>query len=76
MLIEQTKGMIREVESRLPISRSQNFRERLVTYLEEANESAGQDEAELARGQQAVALLRLYEQVFGVDDLVEKADDD
>jgi hypothetical protein len=76
LLIEQTKEMIREVESRLPISRSENFRERLVTYLEEANESAGRDEAEIAIRQQAATLLSMYEQIFGVDDLVEIADDD
>ena len=75
VLIEQTKGMIREVESQLPISRSKNFRERLVAYLEQTNESAGQDEAEIALRQQAATLLSMYEQVFGVDDLVEWADE-
>ena len=75
MLIDWTKGMISEVESRLPISASDNFRERLVTYLEQARAATGQYEAEIELGQKVEELLRLYEQAFGVDDLVERVDE-
>ncbi len=71
-VIEQAKEMIREVESLLPDSTEVNFRQRLVTELEEANGLAHTD-AEFRS--KAEALLEFYEDVFGVDDLVEKADE-
>lgn len=69
-VIEQSKEMIREVESLLPESGEANFRQRLVTELEGANGLARTD-AEFRS--KAEALLGFYEKVFGVDDLVEKA---
>ena len=74
-IVERTKGMIRDLDSRLPTSPGNNFRERLVTYLEQPRASSGQDEAEIDLRHKAEALLSLYEQVFGVDDLMENADD-
>jgi len=71
-VIEQAKEMIREAESLLPDSAETNFRQRLVTELEEENGLARTD-AEFRS--KAEALLGYYEKVFGVDDLVEKADD-
>jgi len=71
-LIEQAKEMIREVELLLPDSAEVNFRQRLVTELEESNGLAHTD-AEFRS--KAEALLGFYETVFGVDDLVEKADE-
>ena len=74
-IVEQTRGMIQDLDSRLPISPGNNFRERLVTFLEQPRASAGDDEAEIELRQKAEALLSVYEQVFGVNDLMESADD-
>ena len=71
--VEQAKEMIHELEALLPDSPSSNFRERLVAHLEALNgskESAGQEGAEFR--QKAGVLLAMYEEVFGVDDLIEK----
>ena len=65
--VKQAKDLIREVEALLPYAPNPNFRERLVAQLE------SQPEAELQ--QKAEILLEFYERVFGVDDLVEKAED-
>ncbi|HEX9331186.1 MAG TPA: hypothetical protein VF896_04800 [Anaerolineales bacterium] len=75
-IVEKAKEMIREVEALLPISLHTNFRERLVEHLEYLNQSAGQEDMDLdLRRLKAEALLSFYEQVFGVDDLVEKPDE-
>lgn len=71
-VIEQAKEMIREVESLLPDSVEVNFRQRLVTELEESNGLVHTD-AEFRS--KAEALLGFYEKVFGVDDLVERTDE-
>ena len=65
--VRQAKDLIREVEAMLPYSANPNFRERLVAELE------AQPDVELQ--QKAEILLDFYERVFGVDDLVEKAED-
>src|ERR1041385_1413775 len=64
--IEQTKEMIHELDELLPNAPSGNFRERLVAYLE----GYGQKDSELLR--RAEELLHVYENVFGVNDLVER----
>ena len=75
-IVEKAKEMIREVEALLPISLHTNFRERLVEHLEYLNQSAGQEDMDLdLRRLKAEVLLSFYEQVFGVDDLVEKPDE-
>lgn len=71
-IVEQAIGMIREVESLLPASTETNFRQRLVTEMEEADGLAHSDKAFRL---QTEALLDFYERVFGVDDLIEKADE-
>lgn len=71
-VIEQAKEMIREVESLLPDSAETNFRQRLVTELEEENGLA-RTNAEFRS--KAEELLGFYEEVFGVDDLVETTED-
>ena len=71
-VIEQAKGMIRELEVLLPFSSNTNFRERLVARLE-GLEAAGQDDLEFRL--KAEALLVFYEKVFGVKDLLEKPDE-
>ncbi len=70
-VIEQAKEMIREVESLLPDSAEVNFRQRLVTELEDAN---GLAHADAEFRSKAEALLDIYKKIFGVDDLVEKPD--
>ena len=67
--IEEAKGMIQELELSLPGSSNMNFRERLVAYLE------GPGNTNQVLRHKAETLLVYYEQVFGVDDLIEKADD-
>ena len=71
-VIEQAREMIREVESLLPVSEKPNFRQRLVTEMEEA-EGLGNTNAEFRL--KAEALLDFYEGFFGIDDLVEKPDE-
>jgi uncharacterized protein len=67
-LVQQAKGMIYELEASLPDSPNPNFRERLVAQLE--GTTAQSDEHQAFR-QKANALLALYKEVFGVDDLIE-----
>lgn len=67
--IEQAQAMIEELGALLPASTHANFRERLVAELEAR---PGRDPAEAEFQRKAEALLAFYEQVFGVDDLVEK----
>ena len=76
-VVEQAKGMIRELEALLPGSPTANFRERLVAQLESLQHRetpASQENAEVEFQFKAQALLDYYERVFGVDDLVEKAE--
>ncbi len=65
--IEQTKTKIDELDGLLPNLPSDNFRERLVAYIE----GYGQKDKELLH--KAEDLLQFYEEVFGVNDLVEKS---
>lgn len=66
--VKGAKELIEEVEVLLPDSPNPNFRERLVEHLEE---TAGQNDIDLEFRQKAEALLVVYEQVFGVDDVIE-----
>jgi uncharacterized protein len=73
--IERAKGMIQDLEALLPVSSTPNFRERLMSRLENPGHqksSASQDDADWEFQQKAGALLVFYEQVFGVLDMVEK----
>jgi hypothetical protein len=70
--IGQANGLIGEMEALLPGSSNPNFRERLVAQLEAWQ---GPEAEERGFRQKAEALLAFYEQVFGVDDLVERADE-
>ena len=72
--IQQAKEMIYELEPRLPVSPHANFRERLVTHLEALDQGSSGEDADLDLQQKAETLLLFYEQVFGVNDLVEKSD--
>ena len=70
--IEQAKELIHELESILPASSYTNFRERLVAHLETLEQKPAWDDADLKFRLKADALLTLYQQIFGVIDLVEK----
>jgi len=69
-LIEQAKEIIHEVEMLLPASSYTNFRERLVEHLETLEKKPVGDNTDLEFRRKADALLALYDEVFGVDDLV------
>lgn len=75
-VVQQAKELIRELERLLPGSPNNNFRERLVAHLENRecpNVSGGQEDTGLElRQQKSGALLNIYENVFGVKDLVDK----
>ena len=73
--VEQAKGMIHELEALLPVSPNTNFRQRLVAHLETLEGSARQENTDLEFRRKAGALLKFYEKVFGVKDLVEKPDE-
>jgi hypothetical protein len=62
-VINQVKEQIHEIEALLPASSDPNFRERLVCQLEILDDSSFR--------QKAGSLLRMYEEVFGVVDVIE-----
>jgi len=68
-VIEQTKEMIDEVESLLPVSTADGFRERLVAHMEHGNLDPG-------FRLKANALLRVFEKQFGVNDFFDKPDEE
>lgn len=68
-VIEQAKQMIRELETRLPASSKRNFREQLVERLEREN-----TQPEFL--QKAGELISFYEDRFGVNDLVDKPEEE
>lgn len=72
--VRQAKAMIRELEARLPVSTSSNFRERLVAQLESMAQSTKNGSPDAEFQGKADALLSFYEKVFGVDDLIENPD--
>ena len=63
--IEEAKRLIREVETLLPTSANPNFRERVTAEIESAKNTDPQFH------QKAEALLVLYNEMFGVTDVVE-----
>lgn len=73
--IQQAKGLIRELEALLPSSQNANFRERLITHLEEMERmkaTTGQENLEEEFQLKANELLVVYERVFGVKDVVDQ----
>jgi hypothetical protein len=67
IVVKQAKGMIHEVESLLPASTNADFRERLVEQMEGGNTDP---EFQI----KANTLLKFYEEMFGVKDLVDMRD--
>ena len=72
MEIEHVQGIIHELETLLPDSSDSNFRERFVAHLETLEQKPSWDDTDLEFRLKADALLSFYEQIFGVNDLVEK----
>jgi hypothetical protein len=68
--IEEAKRVIRELEALLPESPYTNFRERLVAHLDYLEQKSAWEDGDLKFRLKADALLVLYEQVFGVNDLI------
>jgi hypothetical protein len=71
--IEETLGLIREIESLLPASSAISFRERIIEYKEKLEELDKQNYSDQERYfvQKANELLDLYENRFGVDDFID-----
>lgn len=67
-VIEQARALIQELETILSIQPGENFRERLVSLIE--NPPAGEDNPLFM--QKAGVLLQFYDEIFGVNDLLEK----
>lgn len=67
-VINEAKALIQEVETLLPRSPNPNFRERLAARLEQ---TGGQNEDRGEFPLKARRLLRMYKDVFGVEDLTE-----
>ena len=75
-VIEQTKKIIKELKILLPVSKSNNFRERLVAHLEYLDELPELSSRDLDLQQKARELLLLYKRQFGVKDVFEKLEED
>jgi hypothetical protein len=75
IVVQEAKELIHELEGLLPRSPNNNFRERLVEHFENPespNVSGRHEDMDLdLRRLKARALLNLYENVFGVTDLVD-----
>ena len=72
--VEQAKGMIHELDARLPAPSNLNFRERLAAYLENPERrtaTADQKNSDGDLRQKAEALVSLYAEVFGVSDVID-----
>lgn len=68
--VEEAKQRIAELEVLFPAAPTSNFRERLMAYLESQEQPEPQVRAK------ADELLIMYEQIFGVDDLIDKSEGD
>ena len=67
-VVKRAKERIHEVDALLPDKTIPSFRERLVTFLESAD---GSEKAESELHTKAQALVNLFRDDFGVNDLVE-----
>ena len=74
-VVKRAKKRISEVDSLLPASSISSFRERLVTYWESNGESNESGYVDPELQQKAHALLLLYRDDFGVNDLVDALDE-
>lgn len=71
--IQETLGLIREVESLLPASSIISFREQLIAHKENLEKLDKQKYTQTEKEflQKAGGLLNLYESRFGVDDFID-----
>jgi hypothetical protein len=75
IVVEQAKVMIALLEAELPVSPNPNFRERLVAHIETPDAESARENAYLQFRSDADALLRYYDQHFGVNDLIQANDE-
>jgi hypothetical protein len=71
-VIQQARGLIRELEPLLPALPNPNFRERLVARIEHPQRFPELADSEAEFQRKAGQLLAFYARVFGVKDLLEK----
>ena len=78
-VVEQAKALIQELDVFLPSWPGPNFRERLVAYLENQQpvDACRSRQGDTVPGlrQKAEDLLVFYEEVFGVEDLIEREEE-
>ena len=72
ILLKILLSLFNDLERLLPASTMPNFRERLVARLE----APDQEDTEQEFRRKANELLRVYEQVFGVTDVVDKPEEE
>lgn len=70
-VIQRAKDKIKEIEEQLPMSSTPNFRERLVAHIEQLQKLEKLATADLEFQEKARELLLLYEDDFGVKDVVD-----
>lgn len=70
-LIQETLGLIREIERLLPSSPAGSFREKLIAYQEELENRGEHNVSEQEFLRRANQLLTWYEDRFGVDDFID-----
>jgi hypothetical protein len=68
-IIEETLGLIREIEALLPEPKRTSFRERLLAHKEELESKKMDLDGEFL--QKTKILLARYEDLFGVDDFID-----
>jgi uncharacterized protein len=74
-VVQGAKEMINELESRLPASTNDNFRERLVEHIEYLKKSGSKQKAKQDFMLKANVLLSFYKDQFGVDDLIDNPEE-
>lgn len=75
-VIEHAKEIIRELESQLPASKNVNFRERLVAHIDTLENLKTPSDKDFEFRSKADELLIFYEQVFGVNDVIDQPNDE
>jgi hypothetical protein len=71
--IAKAKEIMNSLEPLLPTLPNPNFRERLVARIEHPQQFCELADSALEFQEKAANLLALYEQVFGITDLLEKS---
>ncbi len=71
IIVDQAKELIRGLETIIPVSASENFRERLVSSIESPGVIGEHEEQHPDFRLKAVELLRFFSVYFGVSDFLE-----